>query len=37
MEIRVLEASERPGADVNTPADLARVAAALAASGAPGG
>jgi 3-deoxy-manno-octulosonate cytidylyltransferase (CMP-KDO synthetase) len=37
MEIRVFEASERPGADVNTPADLARVAAALAASGAPGG
>lgn len=33
MEIRVVEASERPGADVNTPADLVRVAAALAASG----
>jgi 3-deoxy-manno-octulosonate cytidylyltransferase (CMP-KDO synthetase) len=34
LEIRVVEASERPGADVNTPADLAAVTAALTASGA---
>ena len=29
LEIQVMEASERPRADVNTPADLSRVAAAL--------
>jgi 3-deoxy-manno-octulosonate cytidylyltransferase (CMP-KDO synthetase) len=36
LQIRVVDASERPGADVNTPRDLIAVAAALSASAGPG-
>lgn len=37
MEIRVADVLERPGPDINTAADLARVAAVLRARGAGGG
>ncbi len=36
LEIRVIESGERPGADVNTPADVARVEALLRARAAAG-